>query len=87
MMEIIWQIIQPMFAELVVLAVVLGGIFGLVRKGRNDQRRDDELKRAKETAKAHQQREEVDRSVDKEPDLIRRAHDAGVVRKPKGKTR
>ncbi len=80
MMELIWQIVEPMFAELVVLAVVLGGIFGLIRKGRNDQRRDDELKRAKETAKAHQQRENVEREVDKEPDLVGRARRAGVVR-------
>lgn len=87
MMEIIWQIIQPILGELAVLAVVLGGIFGLVRKGRNDQRRDDELKRAKETAEAHQQRENVEREVDKEPDLAGRARRAGVVRKSRGKTK
>lgn len=86
MMEIIWQIVEPILGELAVLAMVLGGIFGLIRKGRNDQRRDDELKRAKETAKAHQQREEVDRGVDKETDLAGRARRSGVVR-GRGKTK
>lgn len=80
MMEIIWQIVEPILGELAVLAMVLGGIFGLIRKGRNDQRRDDELKRAKADAEAYQDRREIDVDVAKEPDLVDRAHRAGVVR-------
>ena len=86
MMEIIWQIVEPMFGQLVILAVAVAAILGLVRKGRNDQRRDDELRRAREDAEAHQQRREIDADVAKEPDLVDRAHRAGVVRgkrKPK----
>lgn len=85
-MNVIWELAQPFIGEVIVTLVVLGGLLGLWKKGKNDQRRDDELKRAKADAEAHQQRREIDADVAKEPDLVDRAHRAGVVRgkrKPK----
>lgn len=85
-MNVIWELAQPFIGEVIVTLVVLGGLLGLWKKGKNDQRRDDELKRAKADVEAYQDRREIDADVAKEPDLVDRAHRAGVVRgkrKPK----
>lgn len=70
-MNVIWEILQPFIGELVVTLVVLGGLLGLWKKGKNDQRRDDELRRAKSERETRGRMDSADASMGDDPDVLR----------------
>ena len=71
MMDLIWQIVQPIIGELVVLAVVLGGILGLWSKGKRDQRRETALEAAEREAKTRKRMDDAEASTGDDPNLLR----------------
>ena len=71
MMELIWQIIQPMIGELFAVVVVLGGILGLWSKGKRDQRRETALEAAERMAKTRKRMDDAEASMGDDPAVLR----------------
>lgn len=79
-MYLIWQLVQPIIGELTILAVILGGIFGIWNKGKRDQRQETALEAAERMAKANADRQEIEDDITSDPHLADRARGVGIVR-------
>jgi hypothetical protein len=78
--DLIAALLPDLWPYIAGLLALIGGAVGLYAKGRGDAKAKTALDAAERSFKAERNRTRIEDDIDQDTDLVRRAHDSGLVR-------